>query len=155
MTPPVIAADEGAAFIVVVANLFNSVTSSPPAILRLLQPPVIVTQPQSLTVNYGDTASFSVTAQSQAAVTYRWQWKGGDLPGETNATLTINSAEGSNAGPYDVVVSNAGGAVTSVVASLTVNSFDFGDAPAPYPTLRVNNGARHLIVPGVYLGAGV
>lgn len=30
---------------------------------------------------------------------------------------------------------------------------DFGDAPdIPYPTLLVNNGARHLVVPGIYLG---
>ena len=30
---------------------------------------------------------------------------------------------------------------------------DFGDAPDPtYPTLRVSDGARHGIVPGVYLG---
>ncbi len=26
---------------------------------------------------------------------------------------------------------------------------DFGDAPAPYPTLLVNDGARHVIVPGI------
>ncbi len=33
---------------------------------------------------------------------------------------------------------------------------DFGDAPDPfYPTLLANNGARHVIVPGVYMGAGV
>jgi len=33
---------------------------------------------------------------------------------------------------------------------------DFGDAPdAPYPTLRASNGARHQIVPGVFLGATV
>lgn len=30
---------------------------------------------------------------------------------------------------------------------------DFGDAPdSPYPTLLVNDGARHIIVPGVHLG---
>ncbi len=30
---------------------------------------------------------------------------------------------------------------------------DFGDAPDPrYPTLLANNGARHIIVPGVFLG---
>ncbi len=29
---------------------------------------------------------------------------------------------------------------------------DFGDAPAPYPTLLVNNGARHTVVPGVCFG---
>ena len=37
---------------------------------------------------------------------------------------------------------------------------DFGDAPdfpgaLSYPTLYASNGARHVIVPGVYLGAGV
>ena len=34
--------------------------------------------------------------------------------------------------------------------------WDFGDAPDPtYPTLLANNGARHVIVPGVFLGQGV
>lgn len=33
------------------------------------------------------------------------------------------------------------------------NNLDFGDAPDPsYPTLLVNNGARHIIVPGIQLG---
>jgi len=33
---------------------------------------------------------------------------------------------------------------------------DFGDAPdIPYPTLQVYNGARHLVVPGIYLGASI
>ena len=31
---------------------------------------------------------------------------------------------------------------------------DFGDAPdPPYPTLLANNGARHVVVPGIYLGS--
>lgn len=35
-------------------------------------------------------------------------------------------------------------------------SQDFGDAPDPlYPTLLANDGARHTVVPGVFLGAGV
>ena len=30
---------------------------------------------------------------------------------------------------------------------------DFGDAPdAPYPTLLANDGARHIVVPGIYMG---
>jgi len=33
---------------------------------------------------------------------------------------------------------------------------DFGDAPDPsYPTLMASNGARHVIVPNLYLGAGI
>ncbi len=30
--------------------------------------------------------------------------------------------------------------------------YDFGDAPDQYHTLLVSNGARHFIVPGIYLG---
>jgi hypothetical protein len=30
---------------------------------------------------------------------------------------------------------------------------DYGDAPAPYPTLLASNGARHMISPGVYMGS--
>ena len=37
-----------------------------------------------------------------------------------------------------------------------VDSLDFGDAPDPtYPTLLASNGARHIIVPGVFLGATI
>jgi len=32
-------------------------------------------------------------------------------------------------------------------------SLDYGDAPAPYPTLLADNGARHLITPGLRLGS--
>ncbi|MCA9169098.1 MAG: hypothetical protein KDB23_15595, partial [Planctomycetales bacterium] len=35
-------------------------------------------------------------------------------------------------------------------------NYDFGDAPdKPYPTLLVHNGARHVVDPNFYLGAGV
>ena len=41
-------------------------------------------------------------------------------------------------------------------ARLPVNvpmlDLDFGDAPAPYPTLVANNGAYHIIEPNLYLG---
>ena len=37
-----------------------------------------------------------------------------------------------------------------------VDEMDFGDAPDPnYPTLLFNDGARHVIVPGVYMGQSV
>jgi hypothetical protein len=34
-------------------------------------------------------------------------------------------------------------------------SADFGDAPAPYPTLRTDGGAAHTVVAGFHLGASV
>ena len=39
---------------------------------------------------------------------------------------------------------------------LLTGAVDWGDAPDPtYPTLAASDGARHLVVPGLYLGAGV
>lgn len=39
--------------------------------------------------------------------------------------------------------------------TIVLKPLDFGDAPLPYPTKVKENGARHVIVPGVYLGSGV
>lgn len=153
-TAPVGTNDEGAQFVVVVANDLNTVTSSPPALLHLLGAPVITAQPQSLTVTNGDAASFSVTAASGTSPTYQWRLNGSNLSNATNSTFVIASASSANVGGYDVIVANAGGSVTSTVASLTVVLFDFGDAPDPtYPTLKASDGARHIIVSGVRLGA--
>jgi len=43
-----------------------------------------------------------------------------------------------------------------LVRAIQEGDFDFGDAPDPtYPTLLVNNGARHKILKGMYLGTGI
>lgn len=147
--------DNGAAFVVVVSNICNVVTSSPPAILQILIPPTITTQPQSLTVTNGVPASFTVVASSTATLYYQWRFDGSNLANETNSTLAFSSVSPSHAGGYDVIVSNIAGSVTSTVATLVVRVFDFGDAPDSYATLRANNGARHLIVSGVRLGAAI
>ena len=43
-----------------------------------------------------------------------------------------------------------------MVEEYPTETLDFGDAPDPaYPTLLASNGARHFIVPPLYLGAGV
>ena len=120
-----------------------------------LFPPVITDQPDSVTVLAGQSANFSVAATGTAPLSYQWRFNGANIPSETGTTLAINNATGANAGNYDVVVSNVSGSVTSVVAVLTVQEFDFGDAPPPYPVLLANNGARHIIVPGFHLGASV
>jgi uncharacterized repeat protein (TIGR01451 family) len=155
-TAPVTSGDAGAQFVVVVANDCNSVTSSPPAALQLLDAPTITTQPASLTITNGDPASFTVVASSPVTPTYQWRFNGGNLSGQTNATLTLGSATAANAGNYDVVVANGSGSVTSTVAVLTVVLCDYGDAPDPaFPTLRASNGAAHRIVPGIYLGGAI
>jgi hypothetical protein len=49
---------------------------------------------------------------------YQWRRNGSDLPGRTNAVLTIPNAQPADEGDYTVVVSNVRGSITSIVARL-------------------------------------
>jgi streptogramin lyase len=87
---------------------------------RTLTPPSITKQPASLAVDLGAKASFTVTAAGTAPLYYQWQFNGASLPGATNAALSIASAQTTNEGNYQVVVTNVAGSVASSNATLTV-----------------------------------
>jgi len=84
-------------------------------------PPVITSQPVSLTNFLGTTAQFSVTAIGSGPLTYQWSLGATSLPGATNATLTLTNLQYSQAGDYAVAISNAAGTTNSVAVSLAVN----------------------------------
>ena len=84
--------------------------------------PVITSQPQSLTVSAGQSATFTVAATGAAPLSYQWQFNGVDLAGATSNSFTLAGAQPSDAGAYSVVVTNALGAVASSNATLTVAS---------------------------------
>ena len=93
----------------------------------------VIGNPIGQTVCSGSPAELSVTVSNHhGALTYQWRKSGanlsdgGDITGTSSNTLTFSSAFVSDAGSYDVVVSDAYGAVTSQTATLTVN---------PTPTL--------------------
>ena len=88
-----------------------------PACLVVAQkPPVIVTQPVSLTLAPGFMDTLSVTANN--ADQYKWYRNGELIDSGSRYTTVFGSA--SSAGTYHVVVSNAHGAVTSSSVTLTV-----------------------------------
>src|SRR5438094_3413009 len=82
--------------------------------------PVITNQPSSLTNIAATTATFSVGAAGTEPLHYQWQFYASDLTDKTNASLVLTNVQTGNAGSYSVVVTNVDGAVTSVVATLTV-----------------------------------
>lgn len=83
--------------------------------------PAIQTQPQAKIITAGQSVTLTVSATGFPELAYQWNRNGTALTGATAATLTLGSAQTTDAGSYTVTVKNAAGAVTSEVAALTVN----------------------------------
>jgi uncharacterized delta-60 repeat protein len=83
-------------------------------------------QPISQTNNAETVASFSVVAGGTEPLSFQWLKNGatlvdgGNTTGATTPTLTLNNVLKPDEGGYSVVVSNAYGSATSLVASLMV-----------------------------------
>ena len=82
--------------------------------------PSITTQPTNQMAVPKSNATFSVTATGTAPLSYQWSFKNTSLPGSTNALLALSYVQFTNAGTYQVIITNAYGAVTSQVATLTL-----------------------------------
>jgi hypothetical protein len=100
------------------------------------QPPAITTHPANATVTAGQTASFSVTANGTAPLSYQWQKNGVAITGATSATYTTPATSTADSGSsYRVVVNNSAGSATSNAATLTVNPA----LQAPNPSYSPNS----------------
>jgi Zn-dependent metalloprotease len=85
--------------------------------------PAITGQPASVTVNAGQTATFSVTATGTAPLSYQWRKNGTNISGATSASYTTPATTSTdNGATFSVVVSNSAGSATSNNATLTVTS---------------------------------
>src|SRR5207253_1311345 len=94
---------------------------------NVIASPTILTQPFDQTVDYGSNATFTITAAGNP-LHYQWQKNGANLAdyknvsGAKTATINLVGVAQSDAASYTVIVFNSGGAVTSIVATLTINS---------------------------------
>src|SRR5205814_751076 len=108
----VTAADAGDYAVIVTNQARSGVSSSARLTVITSTPPSIVSQPQSRTVNLGQSASFSVTASGTAPLSYAWMKNGtqlsdgGNITGSRTTTLTVANVGAADAGNYAVVVSN-------------------------------------------------
>ncbi len=111
---------DAASYSVVLSNAAGVATSSPPAMLTVIDAPVITGEPLSRTNNAGTTATFTVTATGTSPG-YQWYKGATSISGATTATLTLVNVQQADAAGYSVVLSNAAGVVTSSPpATLTV-----------------------------------
>ena len=115
---------DAGSYAVLAANSVGSVTSNTATLTvnAAAGIPVISTQPASVTVTGGVSATFTVIASGTPTPTYQWKKGGVNISGATNATYTISITGPSDASTYTVAVTNSAGSVTSGGAVLTVNS---------------------------------
>lgn len=99
---------------------------SSPVILTVAPPvasPTIETPPSSQTVSEGQSATFTVVAKG-TGLTYQWQRNGTNIAGATSSSYTTppTNSSADQGALYAVVVSNAGGSLTSQSATLSVQN---------------------------------
>ena len=83
-------------------------------------PPSIVQPPASVDANASDAVNFSVAAAGAAPLSYQWRRDGVPLSGATQATFTVAAAQATDAGEYDVLVSDGTLTAVSLAAHLRV-----------------------------------
>lgn len=117
------ATDVGGYF-VVISNSLGAITSRVVSVTVNPSAPIIVQQPTNQLALPGTNVTFAVSAIGDAPLSYQWQFAGTNLPNANQRTLTLTNVQIVDAGPYQVFLSNALGAATSVVARLDVFPFN-------------------------------
>ena len=94
----------------------------------------------SLLVNvellYGGTFSLHAVAYGAKPFTYQWMYNGTDIPGATNASITVENLQFENAGHYSVMISNPYGTMVSSNMTLTVSPLMISGQPKDVFTYR-------------------
>lgn len=93
---------------------------------------IVVSSPADQSVVVGQTAMFAIEVAGSATPTYQWQKDEVDIPGATNATLTIASAQAADSGTYRVVMTVVGEKpLNSNTATLNVAAAPTEPPPPP------------------------
>ena len=82
--------------------------------------PSMATQPVGKQVFVGDPVSLTSRAVGTLPLAYQWRKNASEISGATSANFTIPATAPTDTGSYTVVITNAGGAVTSAVAKVSV-----------------------------------
>ena len=111
--------------------------------------PAIVSQPVSETLPIGDTANFAVSVTGYLPLDYQWYFNtnvanlltpASFLPGATNVNPVSGPVIPNDMGNYQLIVTNAYGSATSIVATLTVLI-----EPNPYAVSNHSGGSSTTV----------
>ena len=129
----------------VVAGSLGGSTTSQVAVVTVVVPPTISTPPRGFSVPVGMPVTLSAFATGTAPLKYQWLLAGAPVANATNTSLVISNLLASQAGAYQLVATNLGGGVTSVVAQLTLGRvavwgyFDAKSANPIWPDAGLSN----------------
>lgn len=114
-------ATAGTSYHIAVAG-FNA-TAKGNIYFRLYMPgvsPVITVEPQTVVVNPGAGATFSVTATGTPPLSYQWRRNGTAITGATGSTLVQTNVQYTDAGTFSISVANPSGTAFSQPVELLV-----------------------------------
>ena len=101
--------------------------------------------PQNCAAVIGQNTNLTVYTLGPGPLGYQWQFAGNSIPDPTNGFLSLTNIQATNAGLYQVIITNLSGAVTSQVQLAVYDS--------PTPTLQApalsSNNQFQVSVAGV------
>lgn len=120
---------DGDRYSVIVTNLAGSAPTSTNAVLRVLYPPLFLSEPTNLFVNAGATGAFRAVFQANPSGSYAWWFNQTNLlDSGTNSisqtrftnSLTLSNVQADVEGLYTLVLSNEHGVAVSTGAVLAL-----------------------------------
>jgi hypothetical protein len=131
----------------------QSITYAPKQVIvyasqKISTPPIVtIPQPSPQVCAVGSSASFSVGDVSWWPETYQWYLDGNPLNGQTNSTIALNNLQATNAGAYNLVISNVEGSSTDAVNLVVYTNLIAWQTPVEI------SGASDVATNGAYFGS--
>lgn len=153
-------ASDAADYSVTLSSPGQTSLESRDASLTLLAAPVLLSEPQDLTVDLGGTAVLSGSAEGASPLNHQWfhfdtpLTDGPGVSGATTNTLTLTGVTFARAGDYKLRVSNFLDIEETRTAVLTVQRRPGAPAGIPQPTFNNTVRAILLLPDGSYIVGG-
>jgi hypothetical protein len=120
LIPPIFIRNEGTYTVAVTAQGVTNVSA--PAVLTVVAPPTIATEPEGTNAPAGTDVSLSVVAAGNGPFTYQWLLNANSIPGATDSSYVIQAAQPRQSGNYQVVVADLAASALSTVAPVIVET---------------------------------
>ena len=119
-TIPLVLTNDAGTYSLQVSNSFSGVTTRAALLTVSSTPVIITTEPADQVALEGGPATFSVAVSGTPLIQYQWFFGGNPISGATNADYVIPASFPTNAGTYQVMISNPASNTNSNPVNLTV-----------------------------------